>query len=191
MKNTARQKYKIHQGKIQSIKHKLTATTRETIFMLLSRNLVFACFAIIFHRCCGKSLHSWYETERRRHFWAKQVKSGRCANSTKNAPVLFCIVCNMNESRNIALACCPVPRLMCAQSTLGTPRHMEDNFGLDFLRRNFHISCFDFRQISSLAWFSGVVSSVQLRTHVPNQSLCIYGGTTLEQLLCGSFCGWI
>ena len=33
-----------------------------------SRPQLVACFAIIFLHC-GKSLHSWYETERQRHFW--------------------------------------------------------------------------------------------------------------------------
>ena len=105
------------------------------------------------------------------------------------------------------------PRLMCSQSTLGTARHMEDNFGLDFLRRNFHISCFDFSAYFKLrlvqSWSSsqhvdiyfhvGCVpySAVIVRSLcifctepcVPNQSfcLCIYGGRLWSDFCAGHF----
>ena len=120
----------------------------------------------------------------------------------------------MNESRKTGAWHCnrllPVPRLMCAQSTLGTPpRHMEDNFGLNFLRRNFHISCFDFSAYFRLSLAPQSLSSPKMVANhkmfrillplcplvssvenpVSNQSfyLCIYGGQLWSDFCAGHF----
>ena len=146
MKNTARQKYKIHQGKKQNTyKTQADSHNKRNNFHASQPQFGFCMFCNYFPplwQIIAQLVWNW--TPKALLGETGKVRKVRGWNSTKTAWVLFCIVCNMNESRNIALACCPVPRLMCAQSTLGTPRHMEDNFGLDFLRRNFHISCFDF-----------------------------------------------
>ena len=131
--------------------------------------------------------------------------------------VLHCTMCESAWHCNCLLPKL-FPRLMCSQSTLGTARHMEDNFGLDFLRHNFHISCFDFPHISSWGWFSnlGALHNMLISTstlevfrtlcchcvislYILYRTLCAKSkflplhiwGTTLERLLCGSFRGWI
>ena len=98
------------------------------------------------------------------------------------------------------------PRLMCAQWTLGTARHMEDNFGLDFLPRNFHISCFDFSAYFKcglahvdIYFQTGICSANCIllsllvissgQSCVPNQSFrhCIYGGQLWSDFCAGHF----
>ena len=83
---------------------------------------------------------------------------------------------------------------------------MEDNFGLHFLRRNFHISCFDFSAYFKcglahvdIYFQTGICSANCIllsllvissgQSCVPNQSfwVCIYGGQLWSDFCAGHF----
>ena len=101
------------------------------------------------------------------------------------------LMCWYTETAGIALLVARVvPETDVRESTLGTlAHHMEDNFELDFLRRNFHISSFDFRHISALPFLRALLNkekdtflkleNLQYQLNcfsylflVPNQRLC-------------------